>query len=696
MNDAGVNAIKAIGKDTGARWEVLDLRRGQRRTDQRPVHRDEPCQVPRRHLPRHRGERPAERRAEGRVRELLPQRRRLPRDRLGNRDRARLAVLHRHPRDTGLRQDGRPVGDDQGRRPRSRRDRRACPQYWNRTDAWYNFTANVRGVSHVLATVVEDPFGPQPQGQVLDGIAGGTMGADHPVVWCKDYKGGRSFYTALGNTAGSFDESAFRSQLEGAIDWTAGVADTRLQRLRRDRARELPADQDQRAAEPERADRLRPAPRRADHPDRPPRRHPPARPARRGRRGHRDDPGLHPQRGRHVRPGAIDNNFATNKWVYLYYSPPNVDNITLLGRHDGPHEQLRRGLRPVEQCRPHPGRQHLRLRLLDRLLPAVAVQVRRRRPGRARRTSTSPASSRSCASRSTAAPAATSPATSTSTSTTTSGSPTGDDSAAGSGDAGAFGQSIDQQTDENQTVRVNERDGRHVHADVQRADDRPARVQLDGRADLDRAAGAQHHRHRQRPGHRRPGEHRERARHLEGHLRGGERPTLTADAAGLTGGTPTVTIGVGAGAGGNNTAARQGGLWRMPAADSAALGAEHERPPRQAAADQGQGRRHHSGRRQQAPTSAPAAHTRSRPATCSRSSAGVPQAKTKAGGLRDGLPEPVPDPGRRERRRVRQRLLARLAARRSSSAGPRATGRFQIVRHPANYGWPYCYKTDLP
>ena len=89
------------------------------------------------------------------------------------------------------------------------------PAYWNRTDAWYNFAANVRGVSHVLATVVEDPFGPQPQGQVLDGIAGGTMGSDHPVVWCKDYKGGRSFYTAGGNTVGSFDEAAFRSPSRG-------------------------------------------------------------------------------------------------------------------------------------------------------------------------------------------------------------------------------------------------------------------------------------------------------------------------------------------------------------------------------------------------------------------------------------------------------------------------------------------------
>ena len=44
--------------------------------------------------------------------------------------------------------------------------------------------------------------------------------------------------------------------------------------------------------------------------------------------------------------------------------------------------------------------------------------------------------------------------------------------------------------------------------------------------------------------------------------------TLTSDATGLTGTTPTVTIGVGTGAGGSNTTARQGGLWRMPAADS--------------------------------------------------------------------------------------------------------------------------------
>src|ERR687896_33366 len=101
---------------------------------------------------------------------------------------------------------------------------RSLPEYWDRSDHWYNLTANVRGVSHVLATVVEDPYGPQPQGHTVDGIEGGTMDFDHPVSWCKDYRGGRSFYTALGNTVAAFDAGLTR-HLEGAISWAAGRSD---------------------------------------------------------------------------------------------------------------------------------------------------------------------------------------------------------------------------------------------------------------------------------------------------------------------------------------------------------------------------------------------------------------------------------------------------------------------------------------
>ncbi|RKQ84815.1 glucose/sorbosone dehydrogenase [Solirubrobacter pauli] len=98
------------------------------------------------------------------------------------------------------------------------------PEYWDRTESWYNFAKDVRGQSHVLATVVEDPFGPQPGGNTLDGIAGGTMGANHPVSFCKDFNGGRSFYTALGTAAGSFD-AQLREHLKGAISWAAGQSD---------------------------------------------------------------------------------------------------------------------------------------------------------------------------------------------------------------------------------------------------------------------------------------------------------------------------------------------------------------------------------------------------------------------------------------------------------------------------------------
>ena len=56
------------------------------------------------------------------------------------------------------------------------------PEYWERTDQWYNFTSNVRGKQHVLATVDETTY------------SGGTMGFNHPITWCQDYKGGRRLH----------------------------------------------------------------------------------------------------------------------------------------------------------------------------------------------------------------------------------------------------------------------------------------------------------------------------------------------------------------------------------------------------------------------------------------------------------------------------------------------------------------------
>jgi cytochrome c len=60
-------------------------------------------------------------------------------------------------------------------------------------------------------------------GVVDSSYTGSRMGADHPVTWCQDFDGGRSFYTAMGHAAGSFTERYFLHQLLGGIQTTAGV-----------------------------------------------------------------------------------------------------------------------------------------------------------------------------------------------------------------------------------------------------------------------------------------------------------------------------------------------------------------------------------------------------------------------------------------------------------------------------------------
>ncbi len=92
---------------------------------------------------------------------------------------------------------------------------RELPERWNRTDEWYDFVANPRASAsvHVLVTIDEASY------------AGGTMGADHPVAWCRFYDGGRTLYTALGHTSESWSEPLFLGHLAGGIAFSAGWPD---------------------------------------------------------------------------------------------------------------------------------------------------------------------------------------------------------------------------------------------------------------------------------------------------------------------------------------------------------------------------------------------------------------------------------------------------------------------------------------
>lgn len=88
------------------------------------------------------------------------------------------------------------------------------PLTLTRSDKWINWDPNPVGTVHTVAQVEERHFDP---GQ-------GANGPFHPVSWCRDFEGGRSFYTGMGHTEGSYGETAFRRHLTGALKWTAGVA----------------------------------------------------------------------------------------------------------------------------------------------------------------------------------------------------------------------------------------------------------------------------------------------------------------------------------------------------------------------------------------------------------------------------------------------------------------------------------------
>jgi type 1 glutamine amidotransferase len=89
----------------------------------------------------------------------------------------------------------------------------ALPSPWTVTDEWYNFRSNVRGSARVLLTLDETSY------------AGGTMGADHPIAWCRSVGLGRSWYTALGHTTEQWATAELRAHVLGGLLSVLGHAD---------------------------------------------------------------------------------------------------------------------------------------------------------------------------------------------------------------------------------------------------------------------------------------------------------------------------------------------------------------------------------------------------------------------------------------------------------------------------------------
>ncbi|MFC8920964.1 ThuA domain-containing protein [Cellulosimicrobium sp. NPDC057127] len=89
------------------------------------------------------------------------------------------------------------------------------PAAWERFDEWYNYTTNPREDVHVLITLDESTYDP----------GNNAMGEDHPIAWCQNFEGGRSWYEGAGHTDASWTDPLFLEHVLKGIEWTAGLVE---------------------------------------------------------------------------------------------------------------------------------------------------------------------------------------------------------------------------------------------------------------------------------------------------------------------------------------------------------------------------------------------------------------------------------------------------------------------------------------
>lgn len=85
-------------------------------------------------------------------------------------------------------------------------------------DEWYFFDRNPREDVHVLLTLDKG------SNDALANYGEGAEAAeesDHPITWCQEYEGGRSWYTALGHRSEVWQDVRFQEMLLDGVLWAA-------------------------------------------------------------------------------------------------------------------------------------------------------------------------------------------------------------------------------------------------------------------------------------------------------------------------------------------------------------------------------------------------------------------------------------------------------------------------------------------
>lgn len=103
---------------------------------------------------------------------------------------------------------------------------KGLPATFRYNDEWYNFK-KLQPDNNVLITIDEKSY------------EGGKNGENHPMVWYREYDGGRSFYTALGHSSESFQDPLHLKLIVGGIKYAIG----KNQKLNYDKAKtQLPPE----------------------------------------------------------------------------------------------------------------------------------------------------------------------------------------------------------------------------------------------------------------------------------------------------------------------------------------------------------------------------------------------------------------------------------------------------------------------
>ncbi len=93
------------------------------------------------------------------------------------------------------------------------------PDRWDREDEFYNFKS-IDPTIHVLVDIDEKSYD------------GGTNGDHHPMSWYHDFDGGRAWYTNMGHTEATFSEPLFLRHLLGGLRYAMGTGKIDFSRAR--------------------------------------------------------------------------------------------------------------------------------------------------------------------------------------------------------------------------------------------------------------------------------------------------------------------------------------------------------------------------------------------------------------------------------------------------------------------------------